>query len=74
MNLRAVGGCCTSCYIFDLRGAAITLSVIKWYCIQRFSLFFGEWSGECVRPSSGDYNITDRSHFDTNGAIPELLV
>ena len=66
--------CCTSCSIFELRGVAITVPVMKQYRLQRF-VFLRKSSEQCVRLASGDYNITERSQFDTNATqlISELL-
>ena len=73
-NLHGMVGCCTSCYIFEFRGAAITLPVTNQYRLQRFVLLIRECSEECMRLASGNYNITQRSQFDTNAAqIPELF-
>ena len=67
-NLHGMVGCCTSCYIFEFRGASITLPVTQQYSRQRFVFIIRERPEERVLLASGDYDITERSEFDTNAA------
>ena len=67
-NLHGMVGCCTSCYIFKFRGAAITLPVTQQYSLQRSVILIRERPEERVVLASGDDDITESSEFDTNAA------
>ena len=67
-NLHGMVVCCTSCYIFEFRGAAITLPVTQQYSLQRLVFLIRERPEERVVLASGDDDITERSEFDITAA------
>ena len=68
-NFHGIIGCCTSCYMFEVRGATtITLPVTKQHRLQRFVLLIRECPEECVSLMSGGCDVIKRSEAEKNEA------
>ena len=60
--------------LYEFRGAASTLPVTKHNTLERFVFLIWECPEERASLAGGDYDIAERSQFDTNaGAIPALV-